>query len=61
MSTDGARVAVVTDGAGAIGGTIVRALQASGHLTAVIDRDSAISADAPKQTAQSPGNGPSLD
>jgi NAD(P)-dependent dehydrogenase (short-subunit alcohol dehydrogenase family) len=45
MSTDGARVAVVTGGAGAIGGTIVRALQASGHRTVVIDRDSAISAD----------------
>ena len=45
MPTDGARVAVVTGGAGAIGGTIVRALQASGHRTAVIDRDSAISAD----------------
>jgi NAD(P)-dependent dehydrogenase (short-subunit alcohol dehydrogenase family) len=45
MSTDGARVAVVTGGAGAIGGTIVRVLQASGHRTVVIDRDSAISAD----------------
>ena len=45
MSTDGARVAVVTGGAGAIGGAIVRALQASGHRTVVIDRDSVISAD----------------
>src|SRR5580700_10627470 len=31
-STDGARVAVVAGGAGAIGGAIVRALQASGRL-----------------------------
>jgi NAD(P)-dependent dehydrogenase (short-subunit alcohol dehydrogenase family) len=44
-STDDARVAVVTGGAGAIGGAIVRALQASGHRTVVIDRDGTISAD----------------
>ena len=38
-------MAVVTGGAGAIGGAIVRALQASGHRTVVIDRDGTISAD----------------
>jgi NAD(P)-dependent dehydrogenase (short-subunit alcohol dehydrogenase family) len=45
ISTKGVRVAVVTGGAGAIGGAIVHALQTSGHQTVVIDRDSAISAD----------------
>jgi 3-oxoacyl-[acyl-carrier protein] reductase len=39
------RVAVVTGGAGAIGGAILQALRTSGHETVVIDRDSAISAD----------------
>src|SRR5580704_8613717 len=44
-STDGVRVAVVTGGAGAIGSAIVRALQASGHETVVIDREGTIAAD----------------
>jgi 3-oxoacyl-[acyl-carrier protein] reductase len=39
------RVAAVTGGAGAIGGAIVRALQASGHETVVIDREGTIAAD----------------
>jgi NAD(P)-dependent dehydrogenase (short-subunit alcohol dehydrogenase family) len=45
MLSDGARVAVVTGGAGAIGSAIVLALQSSGHRTVIIDRDSQISAD----------------
>jgi NAD(P)-dependent dehydrogenase (short-subunit alcohol dehydrogenase family) len=44
-STGGVRVAVVTGGAGAIGSAIVRALQASGHETVVIDREGTIAAD----------------
>jgi NAD(P)-dependent dehydrogenase (short-subunit alcohol dehydrogenase family) len=43
--TDGARIAVVTGGAGAIGTAIVRVLQSSGHRTVTIDRESEISAD----------------
>ena len=42
---DPQRIAVVTGGAGAIGGAIVAALQAGGHRVVVIDRDAA-SADA---------------
>lgn len=44
-STDGVRVAVVTGGAGAIGSAIVRALQASGHETVVVDQEGTIAAD----------------
>lgn len=44
-STDSARVAVVTAGAGAIGSAIVRALQTSGHATVVVDREGPIAAD----------------
>ena len=44
-STDGVHVAVVTGGAGAIGSAIVRALQASGHETVVVDREGTIAAD----------------
>jgi NAD(P)-dependent dehydrogenase (short-subunit alcohol dehydrogenase family) len=39
------RVAVVTGGAGAIGGAIVAALQADGHRVVVIDRDAEVSAE----------------
>jgi NAD(P)-dependent dehydrogenase (short-subunit alcohol dehydrogenase family) len=42
---DHRRVAVVTGGAGAIGGAIVRSLEASGHRTAVIDRTGTIPCD----------------
>ena len=37
------RVAAVTDGAGAIGGAIVAALEASGHRVVVMDRNAEIS------------------
>ena len=39
------RVAAVTGGAGAIGGAIVAALEASGHRVVVIDRNAEISVD----------------
>jgi NAD(P)-dependent dehydrogenase (short-subunit alcohol dehydrogenase family) len=39
------RVAVVTGGAGAIGGAIVRALEQSGHRTVVVDRTGTIPCD----------------
>jgi len=39
------RIAVVTGGAGAIGGAIVAALRADGHRVVVIDRNAEISAD----------------
>ena len=42
---DPQRIAVVTGGAGAIGGAIVAALQAGGHRVVVIDRDAEVSAD----------------
>ena len=46
LKSEGAqRIAVVTGGAGAIGGVIVAALQAGGHRVVVIDRDAEISAD----------------
>ena len=44
-AADHRRVAVVTGGAGAIGGAIVRSLEASGHRTVVIDRDGTIPCD----------------
>ena len=40
------RIAVVTGGAGAIGGAIVRALAAAGHRTVVLDREQCDLADA---------------
>jgi len=42
---DRRRVAVVTGGAGAIGGAIVRSLEESGHRTVVIDRTGTIPCD----------------
>ena len=39
------RIAVVTGGAGAIGGAIVAALRTDGHRVVVLDRDAEISAD----------------
>ncbi|MCU1694231.1 MAG: short-chain dehydrogenase/reductase [Mycobacterium sp.] len=43
--TGAQRVAAVTGGAGAIGGAIVAALEASGHRVVVIDRNAEISVD----------------
>jgi NAD(P)-dependent dehydrogenase (short-subunit alcohol dehydrogenase family) len=44
-SAGAGRIAVVTGGAGAIGGAIVAALRAGGHRVVVIDRQAEISAD----------------
>jgi NAD(P)-dependent dehydrogenase (short-subunit alcohol dehydrogenase family) len=49
------RVAVVTGGAGAIGGAIARRLAADGHTVVVLDRDGGLGADGIAVAAVAPG------
>jgi len=49
------RVAAVTDGAGAIGGAIVAAVEASGHRVVVIDRNAEISVVVTEEAAKRGG------